>query len=74
MNENNFCFFKTVNVQDNVNGSQYNIEVIEDKMEVENSVPQLRNNNNTVQNTSNIYNYSTNDCNNNDKMEIDLFY
>jgi len=74
MNENNFCFFKTVNVQDNVNGSQYNIEVIEDKMEVENSVPQLRNNNNTVQNTSNIYNYSPIDCNNNDKMEVDLFY
>jgi hypothetical protein len=63
-----------VNVQDNVNGSQYNIEVIEDKMEVENSVPQLRNNNNTVQNTSNIYNYSPIDCNNNDKMKVDLFY
>jgi 5-bromo-4-chloroindolyl phosphate hydrolysis protein len=74
MNENNLCFFKTVNVRNNVNGSQYNIEVIEDKMDVENSVPQLRNNNNTVQNTSNIYNYSPIDCNNNDKMEVDLFY
>jgi hypothetical protein len=75
-----FFFALIVTIQNNLRGSRFHVRIIEENViEMIQPAYQLRNihNNITIQTIQNIQNNQNNllsDSENNDKMEIDLFY